>query len=135
MRVITNQLTGDSAMFISKDLSRRFTANTLIVTAVALGFLSSGSSVLAAEHSADARSKPVILTDLDLSTSEGQRVAYERLHQMARTLCSQVADELDLSHQANYVACVDSAMVNAGARLQALVSQKASTMIARNQAK
>jgi UrcA family protein len=135
MRVITNQLTGDSAMFISKDSSRRFAANYLLVTAVALGFLSSGASALAAEHSAGARSKPVILTDLDLSTAEGQRVAYERLHQMARTLCSQVADELDLSHQANYVACVDSAMAGAGARLQALVSQKGSVMIARNQAK
>jgi UrcA family protein len=122
-------------MFISKDLSRRFAANTLMATAVALGLLGLGSSVLAAELSAGARSKPVVLTDLDLSTSEGQRVAYERLHQMARTLCSRVADELDLSHQANFVACVDSAMANAGARLQALVSQKTSTMIARNQAK
>jgi UrcA family protein len=134
MRVITNQLTGDSSMFISKDLSRHFTANALMMTAVAL-FLGSGSSAMAAEHSDDARSKKVILTDLDLSTSEGQRIAYERLHQMARTLCSQVADEFDLSHQANYVACVDSAMAMAGARLQALVSQKASTMTARNQAK
>ena len=121
-------------MFISKDLSRHFTAGALMVTAAAL-FLGSGSSAMAAEQSVDARSKHVILADLDLSTSEGQRIAYERLHQTARTLCSRVADELDLSHQANYVRCIDSAMANAGARLQALVSQKASTMTARNQAK
>ena len=120
-------------MFTSKILSRRLATN-ILMTAAALGSLGSGSSVMAAEHPSDARSKPVILTDLDLSTSEGQRAAYERLHEMARTLCSRVADELDLSHQANYVACVDSAMVNAGARLQALVSQKASTMTVRNQA-
>jgi UrcA family protein len=121
-------------MFTSKYLSRYFTANTLIMTAVALGLLGSGSSVMAAEQPVGARSKHVILTDLDLSTSEGQRVAYERLHQMARTLCSQVADDLDLSHQANYVACVDSAMVNASAQLQALASRKTSTMVARDQA-
>lgn len=117
-------------MFTSKYLSRYFTANTLIMTAVALGFLGS-APVMAAQQPVGARSNHVILTDLDLSTSEGQRVAYERLHQMARTLCSQVADELDLSHQANYVACVDSAMVNASAQLQALASRKASTMVAR----
>lgn len=121
-------------MFISKNLSRHFTASALVVTAAAL-FLGSGSSAMAAEQSVGARSKLVILSDLDLSTSEGQRIAYERLHQTARTLCSQVADQSDLSHQANYVACIDSAMANAGARLQALVSQKASTMTARNQAK
>jgi UrcA family protein len=121
-------------MFTSKDLPRRLAAHTLM-TAAALGLLGSGSSVMAAEHLSGARSKPVILTDLDLSTSEGQRAAYERLHEMARTLCSQVADELDLSHQANYVACIDAAMANAGARLQALVSQKTSTMTARNQVK
>ena len=59
------------------------------------------------------RSAKVPLADLDLSTPEGMRAARERLHQTARHLCNRVADELDLSHQANYVACVDETLAAA----------------------
>ena len=65
-------------------------------------------------HSAaDSLTSKVSLSDLDLATPEGARVARERLHREARHLCSQVADELDLSRQPNFVACVDEALTKA----------------------
>jgi UrcA family protein len=106
----------------------------LIVAAGLLGFLGSGSATVA-QTPDGARSKHVVLTDLDLSTSEGQRVAYERMHQMARTLCWQVADQSDLSHQSNYVACIETAMANATAQLRAVVSRYESAKVARTQGK
>ena len=65
-------------------------------------------------HSApESRTSKVSLIDLDLTTPEGAGVARERLHQEARRLCNQVADELDLSRQHNFVACVDETLANA----------------------
>jgi UrcA family protein len=58
-------------------------------------------------------STSVSLSDLDLSTTEGRRMARDRLHETARRLCSQVAASQDLSHQANFVACVDDTLANA----------------------
>jgi UrcA family protein len=71
------------------------------------------------------RAKKVSLTDLDLSTPDGIRAAHERLHEVARTLCSQVADELDLSRHANYVACVDDAMARALPTVEQLARKNA----------
>jgi UrcA family protein len=59
------------------------------------------------------RAAKVSLADLDLATPEGARAAHERLHQEARRLCSEVADDLDLSRQANYVACIDESVAKA----------------------
>jgi UrcA family protein len=53
------------------------------------------------------RSAKVSLAGLDLSTPEGARAARERLRGTARRLCTQVADDFDLSHQPNFVAFVD----------------------------
>jgi UrcA family protein len=65
-------------------------------------------------HSAtESRTSKVSLSDLNLATSEGARVARERLHREARRLCNQVADELDLSRQPNFVACVEEALAKA----------------------
>jgi len=65
-------------------------------------------------HSAtDSRTSRVLLSDLDLATPEGVRVARERLHREARRLCNQVADERDLSRQLNFVACVDETLAKA----------------------
>ena len=65
------------------------------------------------ETAGDSRTHQVTLAGLDLSTTEGQQLAQARLLAVAHTLCSQVADELDLSHHANYLKCVDSAMEKA----------------------
>jgi UrcA family protein len=82
---------------------------------VALSLL--GSTAAMADPQVDSapvtHSTKVSLTDLDLSTPEGVSAARERLRQSARRLCNQVADELDLSRQANFVACVDASMASA----------------------
>ncbi|SRR5258708_7577154 len=59
------------------------------------------------------RSAKVSLVGLDLSTPEGARAARERLRETARRLCTQVADSLDLSHQSNFVACVEESLMKA----------------------
>jgi UrcA family protein len=69
--------------------------------------------------------KKVSLADLDLTTPAGERAALERLHAMARTLCSRLEDELDLGRQPRFVACVEDAMAAAAVRLQALAHDRA----------
>jgi UrcA family protein len=59
------------------------------------------------------RTSKVSLADLDVATPEGARAAHQRLQREARRLCSEVADELDLSLHANYVACVDESLAKA----------------------
>jgi UrcA family protein len=61
----------------------------------------------------ETRSARVSLADLDLSTPDGARAARDRLHQTARRWCSQLEDSLDLSHQSNFVACMDDALAGA----------------------
>lgn len=83
----------------------------------------------------DLRTQQVKVADLDLSTADGQELAQARLQNVARTLCNRVADELDLSHHANYLKCVDSTVAKANQRLQALVNQQSAARMARAEAK
>ena len=76
-------------------------------------------------------SQHVKLSDLDLATAEGQQRAQARVHEVARTLCSRVADQLDLSHQQNYVKCIDTAVAKAGEQLQALINRQSASKFAR----
>jgi UrcA family protein len=69
--------------------------------------------------------KTVSLADLDLSTPNGARAAHDRLHEVARDVCSHAEDELDLSHQANFVACVDEAMAQALPRIEEMARRSA----------
>jgi UrcA family protein len=69
---------------------------------------------------ADTRAASVSLADLDLSTPEGARAARDRLHETARRLCSRLVDLQDLSHQPNFVACVDEALAHALRQVGAL---------------
>ena len=101
-----------------------------VMAASVLGFLASGSAVMADQITPEGWAKHVTCSDLNLSTPEGQAAAHERLHQVARDLCSRVADPLDLSHQANYLACVDGAMAKATQRLQALVNRSTPVKLA-----
>jgi UrcA family protein len=75
----------------------------------------------AADAGYGARAKQVSLTDLNLSTVAGQTAAHERLHQMARRLCAEVQDDLDLSHQSNFVKCVDAATAQTLPHLDAMI--------------
>ncbi len=77
--------------------------------------------VQSADAGYGARAQTVSLTDLNLSTVAGQEAARERIHQMARRLCTQVEDELDLSHHANYVKCVEEATAQTLPHLDAMI--------------
>jgi UrcA family protein len=68
-------------------------------------------------HPSVARSAKVSIAGVDLSTPQGTSAARERIRQTARKLCAQVADELDLSHHANYVACVEESVAKAMQRV------------------
>jgi UrcA family protein len=60
-----------------------------------------------------------------LTSANGVDIAKERLHQMARRLCSQTADAEDLSRQPNYVACIDDAVSKALSKVQSLAQMQA----------
>ena len=118
--------------------SRRFATKT---TMSSLGSTSCLAAILmlsigmlagaAAKAGQPTISQHVKLSDLDLSTAEGQQRAQARVHEVARTLCSRVADQLDLSHQQNYVKCIDTAVAKAGEQLQALINRQSASKFAR----
>jgi UrcA family protein len=96
---------------------------------LSFGMLASAAN--ADQLKGDSRSQQINLNDLDLSTADGQRIAQQRMHDVAHTLCSRVADDLDLSHQANYIKCVDAAVAKSNARLQALINRQPTPALAR----
>jgi UrcA family protein len=63
----------------------------------------------------------VSLGDIALSTPEGQRVAYERLRQTARRLCSslEARHPESLAHYPSYIRCVDETLARAWQRVNA----------------
>ena len=79
--------------------------------AMLLSVIAAAAAVAAQPY--DSRSQTVSLAGLDLSTPEGMSAARERVDKTARRLCSQLADPADLSHQTNYVKCVDDAVADA----------------------
>lgn len=64
--------------------------------------------------------KSVSLTDLDLSTLEGERAAQQRLEAVARRLCSELARQQDRSYQPNQAACVHDTFTGAWAQANAI---------------
>lgn len=52
------------------------------------------------------RTARVSVADLDLSTIEGQTIAGERVRRVARALCSQISDHLDVGQQEHWKWCV-----------------------------
>jgi UrcA family protein len=89
-------------------------ADVLTTALLALCVLASAAEAASTLDTAPVtRSAKVSLAGLDLSTPNGARAARERLRTTARRLCAQVADDLDLSHQSNFVACVDETLAAA----------------------
>ena len=72
----------------------------------------------------------VSLADVDLGTEAGRATAYERVHRAARRLCLSLQDSTDLTHAANYAACVEQATAQAAASVDALSLRRAATRIA-----
>ena len=69
---------------------------------------------------AQERSMRVSLADLDLLQVDGMQAARERLHQTARKLCLRTVNPWALSHQADYVNCVDATTAKAVQQLNGL---------------
>lgn len=62
----------------------------------------------------------VSLSDLNLSTPEGVRLARDRLHTMAERLCADRGGGREASSQPAFGACVDSTVANALRHIEAL---------------
>jgi UrcA family protein len=111
-------------------LSLGSTSCLAAILMLSIGML--GSAVAKADQvTGDSRSQHVKLSDLDLATADGQQLAQARVHEVARTLCSRVADELDVSHHENFIKCVDTAVAKASEQLQALLNRQPASKLAR----
>jgi UrcA family protein len=64
------------------------------------------------------RSAKVSLADLDPSTPEGARVAYERIRSVAERLCDDREDPWSRYHAATYNACVRETVADAVRQIQ-----------------
>lgn len=81
----------------------------------------------AAETSAASAS----LAGLDLSTPEGVAQARERVHQAARLACARVAhQDDDMSHQTNYVRCIEVTLAAALPKLDRLAKLDSKLVVA-----
>jgi UrcA family protein len=61
---------------------------------------------------APASAAKVSLTGLDFATSEGIVAARHRLQDAARQFCSQVSGNLDASHLADFLSCIDRTLID-----------------------
>ncbi len=73
-----------------------------------------------AAAAAVSRVADVSLSDLNLSTPEGMRVARDRLHTMAERVCAGRGGSREPSSQPTFAACVDSTVANALRQIEAL---------------
>lgn len=103
---------------------------------LALGVLAPAAEAAPTSDTAPVtRSAKVSLAGLDLSTPDGARAARERLRGTARRLCAQVADDLDLSHQPNFIACVDETLAAALRQATEIGASTATAKAARTRAR
>jgi UrcA family protein len=88
------------------------------------------ASTLAAAGGAPAETNPssvrVSLSDLNLSSNEGQSTARDRIHQAARIACARSMDPYNLAPHYEDVSCIASSEQRAVQQLQvsALVAKK-----------
>jgi UrcA family protein len=106
----------------------------LLISMITIGVFG-GAAAIADQVGPSSLTKTLSFQDLDLSTVEGQRIARERVHQMARVLCDKVADPTDMSHHTNYLACVDATLTKAQDGLQALINKQSTAQFARDDVK
>ena len=99
---------------LSDRFSRRRTASGVALLAALFGIV---PVCAIADQSAAAttviRATAVPLSDLDLSTAEGMRVARDRLHTMAEHVCAEGGGDRERSSRAAFDVCVDSTLANA----------------------
>jgi len=107
---------------------------TLLISLIAVGGCG-GAAAIADQVGPSSLTKTVSFQDLDLSTVQGQQVARERVHHLARVLCDKVADPTDMSHHTNHLACVDATVDKAGGSLQALINKQSTARFAQDNVK
>lgn len=88
----------------------RFTTTMMIVA------LSLGSQLTHAASPQDVHFIDVHFADLDLTRSEGVAVLYQRLEAAAKSVCASL-DARDLTSQAHFKGCVESAIDSAVAKV------------------
>jgi UrcA family protein len=98
-------------------MARRFGPQVAVRTTALMALLALAPVAAIAQSPAAAgvetRTSNLSLAGLDLSTPAGVDAARDRLQQTARRRCSQVADRQDLSHQPNFIACMDETLAAA----------------------
>jgi len=96
---------------------RRIGRRVALWTAVLIMLLAIGPATVMADTrqlpAPDTRIAHVSLTDLDLSTPEGLRIAYDRLHETARHLCTQLKNMHSISYHPDFIECVDETLADA----------------------
>ena len=105
----------------SDRLSRRHTASgaALLVAMFAIVPVCAIAGESAAATTVS-RATAVSLSDLDLSTAQGMRLARDRLHTMAEHVCAEGGGDREPSSPAAFDACVDSTVANALRQISAL---------------
>jgi UrcA family protein len=107
---------------LSGRLRGRHTTSAAALLLALLGIVPVGA--IADQRVATTATNPVVnvsLSDLNLSTPEGMRLARNRLHAMAERLCAQRGGGSELSsQQPTFAACVDSTVANALRHIDAL---------------
>jgi UrcA family protein len=94
--------------------------NAPSISAVALVALFALTSAVAlAYQPSDTRVAKVSLTDLDLSTPEGARAAYERIKTTAKHLCFQLSDPRKVDDRVLFRACLIETLANTVRRINA----------------
>jgi UrcA family protein len=106
-------------------------ATALVTSVFFLGLMHSAGAQDAPATTSGAKS--ISLADLDLSTAAGAQRARERLERAVKTLCTQLRDDLDLSHRGTYLECVGKATATTNRHLDALLHRVGKVRTAANQ--
>jgi len=101
-----------------------------LATLPALATVTARAEETRPEHVLQILTAEVSLADLDLTTAEGLNLAYERVHQTARRLCTRLQETQSLAHHPALVRCVDEALKGAGDELSALAATRRTGEIA-----
>jgi UrcA family protein len=75
----------------------------------------------------------VQLSDLDLTTPEGRRIANERIRRAASDVCSRVADWEDLGRDIHIVRCVKVTIAKVTESMQLPLAQSKARQVAQSQ--
>jgi UrcA family protein len=109
-------------MNVQEKIPNRFKFDSDFSTVALLGLcgllLSAAIGTPMPADAATERSATVRIADLDLSTANGMQAARDRIHETAKRLCQQVINPWSISHQTDFVQCVNDATTTTVAQLK-----------------